>query len=638
MILEVPIQIKRGLEADLPASMQEGRLYGCLDSGKLFIGTGTGTKQLGGGGGSVWGLITGTLSDQADLAAALAALASSVSAETSRAEGAESTLQANITSEASTRSSADGVLTSAISTETSRAEAAEALLAPLASPSLTGTPTTPTKAPSTNNTDIASTAYADAAVAVEASRATAAEALLVPKTTTVNGHALSANVVVSASDLATGTLPHAQLPALLSGDIPNNAANTTGSAASLSVSGQTGVVTVTGLASTSRVKTVRDAADTLLELGGSYSPTGSWTSMTFVAPVLGTPASGALTNCTSLPAASVNAGALANGMTATTQSALDSSTKLSTTSYTDAAVAVETAARTTAVATKQNTLTGTGLVRQTGAATELSGDVTTSGSNVTTLKNTGTSGTYTKVTTDAAGRVSSGTTLASGDIPNNAANTSGTAANLSGTPALPNGTTATTQAAGNNSTNLATTAYVDAPASGGTPIVNIPFGLGGILACAAPGTSAFGASNVQEEIYFVCDEDFTINNVAILEGTGVSGALMDIAIYNAAGTTKLTSTGAFSLGTGVSNGVVKTALSASITLKKKTGYWLAWTWNSTGTPTIDNTLQSSAFQGMYNATVVRSGNSGTATSSGVTNSTIGTVSSALIRIPTMYFD
>lgn len=40
-------------------------------------------------------------------------------------------------------------------------------------------------------------------------------------------------------------------------------------------------------------------------------------------------------------------------------------------------------------------------------------------------------------------------------------NTSGTAANLSGTPSLPNGTTATTQTAGDNSTKLATTAYVD---------------------------------------------------------------------------------------------------------------------------------------------------------------------------------
>ncbi len=51
-----------------------------------------------------------------------------------------------------------------------------------------------------------------------------------PDTTTVNGHPLSSNVEVSASDINTGTLPHAQLPALLSNDVPNNAANTSGNA------------------------------------------------------------------------------------------------------------------------------------------------------------------------------------------------------------------------------------------------------------------------------------------------------------------------------------------------------------------------------------------------------------------------
>ena len=56
----------------------------------------------------------------------------------------------------------------------------------------------------------------------------------VPTGTSVNGHALSSNVTVSASDVTTGTLPHAQLPALVSGDIPNNASNTTGTAANLS--------------------------------------------------------------------------------------------------------------------------------------------------------------------------------------------------------------------------------------------------------------------------------------------------------------------------------------------------------------------------------------------------------------------
>mgnify|MGYP003342995426 CR=1 FL=1 len=57
---------------------------------------------------------------------------------------------------------------------------------------------------------------------------------------------------------------------------------------------------------------------------------------TLTTPILGTPTSGNLTNCTSLPAASVNSGALANGMTATTQSAGDNSTKLATTAYADA--------------------------------------------------------------------------------------------------------------------------------------------------------------------------------------------------------------------------------------------------------------------------------------------------------------
>jgi hypothetical protein len=92
--------------------------------------------------------------------------------------------------------------------------------------------------------------------------------------------------------------------------------------------------------------------------------------------------------------------------TTTTQTQANNSTRVATTAYVD-----------TGLGTKQATLTGTGLARQTGACTELSGDVTTSGSNATTLKNTGTAGTYTKVTTDAQGRVSSGTTLGYTDLP-----------------------------------------------------------------------------------------------------------------------------------------------------------------------------------------------------------------------------
>ncbi|MFV8258336.1 tail fiber domain-containing protein [Bdellovibrio bacteriovorus] len=47
----------------------------------------------------------------------------------------------------------------------------------------------------------------------------------------------------------------------------------------------------------------------------------------------------------------------------------------------------------------------------------VSGDATMSTTGAVTLKNTGTAGTYTKVTTDAQGRVTSGTTLSASDVP-----------------------------------------------------------------------------------------------------------------------------------------------------------------------------------------------------------------------------
>ena len=93
--------------------------------------------------------------------------------------------------------------------------AALALLAPLASPVLTGTPMAPTAAPLTNNTQIATTAYADAAVAVETSRAEAAEALLAP----------------IASPTFTGTVTEPALPVLTAATTDTSA--TAGAASAL---------------------------------------------------------------------------------------------------------------------------------------------------------------------------------------------------------------------------------------------------------------------------------------------------------------------------------------------------------------------------------------------------------------------
>lgn len=62
-----------------------------------------------------------------------------------------------------------------------------------------------------------------------------------------------------------------------------------------------GFTKFSGPTTAERTKTVRDASDTILELGGSYTPTGTWTSLTLVTPALGTPASGVGTNLTGIP-------------------------------------------------------------------------------------------------------------------------------------------------------------------------------------------------------------------------------------------------------------------------------------------------------------------------------------------------
>lgn len=73
----------------------------------------------------------------------------------------------------------------ALAAETSARTAADALLAPSASPNLTGTPTAPTPTAGDNTTKLSTTAYADRAVSTEATRATTAEGLLAPKTNAV---------------------------------------------------------------------------------------------------------------------------------------------------------------------------------------------------------------------------------------------------------------------------------------------------------------------------------------------------------------------------------------------------------------------------------------------------------------------
>jgi hypothetical protein len=90
------------------------------------------------------------------------------------------------------------------------------------------------------------------------------------------------------------------MSAIQAADVPTLNQSTTGSAASVSITGQTGLLTFIGLTSTNRVKTVRDAADTILELAGSYTPTGTWnwTSATATWPTFNQNTTGTAANVT----------------------------------------------------------------------------------------------------------------------------------------------------------------------------------------------------------------------------------------------------------------------------------------------------------------------------------------------------
>jgi hypothetical protein len=125
------------------------------------------------------------------------------------------------------------------------------------------------------------------------------------------------------------------------------------------------------------------------------------------------------------------------------------------------------------------------------------------------ISNVGTAGTYTKVTTDASGRVSNGTTLSSSDIPTlgNILNTgkigsagsniitTGADGTLTAATALPDGITATTQAAANNSTRVATTEYVDRAVFNGQAGFNVHASVGAASTTNISGTYTAGSAD-----------------------------------------------------------------------------------------------------------------------------------------------
>jgi hypothetical protein len=179
---------------------------------------------------------------------------------------------------ATAQSTAESFATSAVGTETSRAETAEGLLAPKASPALTGVPTAPTAAALTSTTQLATTAFATTALALKA-------------------------------DLVSGTVPISELP--------------TSTAPSLRAT--SGVPTITSTDDAGDFAWDEAATTMYGPLGGTLTVSTLWTASPATCPVnaLAPTASPTFTGTPTAP----------------TQSALTNNTDLATTAYADSAVA-----------------------------------------------------------------------------------------------------------------------------------------------------------------------------------------------------------------------------------------------------------------------------------------------------------
>jgi len=199
---------------------------------------------------------------------------------------------------------------------------------------------------------------------------------------------------------------------------------------------------------------------------------------TLVAPALGTPSSGTLTNVTGLPLTTGVVGLLpiANGGTGTSTPSLVQGENITITgSWPNQTITASATAATAFSAITGATNTAAAMVVGTGASLTAAGSGTIAA----------TSAPYSGLT---------------GDVPTWNQNTTGTATNLSGTPALPNGTTATTQTTGDDTTKLATDAFVLANAyilpQATTSVLGGVKCDGTTIACASGVISAIGGGAV----------------------------------------------------------------------------------------------------------------------------------------------
>jgi hypothetical protein len=283
------------------------------------------------------------------------------------------------------------------------------------------------------------------------------------------------------------------------------------------------------------------------------------------------------------------------------------------------------------------TLTGTGIARNTGACTELSGDVTTSGSNAATVvKVNGASVPTSKtiVGTNSSGQI---VDASSASLTNN---TSGTAANLSGTPALPNGTTATTQAALSNDTKLATDAYVDAAVAAG-PTTFESAGNGSFLTPWGedtwPGEGSFStsATGLTATVFMVkVTTPITLRKSSLYVQTGQTSANYYAAIYTSSKNLVANSQAKF---TATATGQQNVTLGTPFTLAPGEYYFYV-AGDTAGLALAVINWGSTAVPNMLNTNVTRIGNAANGISGAAVPSSLGTLSTSTSGRPLVMYE
>jgi hypothetical protein len=240
----------------------------------------------------------------------------------------------------------------------------------------------------------------------------------------------------------------------------------------------------------------------------------------------------------------------------------------------------------------------TSLGTLTAATQTFANDTNVTITSATSTHTLGWTGTLAKSRGGAGADMTNVTFPTTGTIATTASNISGTAANLSGTPALPNGTTATTQTQADNSTKLATTAYVDtglaakAPSAGSSSITTVGTVTSGNVTAVVTAASTLAAGKVQ-----LSDSTSTTSSVLAATPTAVKAAY-DLAatkqgtLTNSAGLASAlsdeTGTGSAVFGTNptINGGIYSQTTASANTITIDTSAYSGATLTATGATTV----------------------------------------------------